>query len=80
MAVSFRSIFLKNSAFSVTGERIYSDFSAYAPLDAQLNGRELIVPRNPLRSLPDCAALLRARASGSMEPASALDQLRAMMD
>ena len=67
-------------AFSVTGERIYSDFSAYAQLDTQLNGRELIVPKNPLRALPDCTALLRARAGGSVDPEFALAQLRAEMD
>lgn len=63
-------------AFSVTGERIYSDFSAYAPLDAQLNGRSLIVPSNPLRALPDCAALFRARIAGNIAPDAALAQLR----
>ena len=67
-------------AFAVTGERIYSDFSAYAQLDAQLNGRELIVPHDPLRALPDCAALLRARAIGSASPEEALAQLRAIVD
>ena len=67
-------------AFSVTGERIYPDFSAYAQLDAQLNGRELIAPKNPLRALPDCAALLRARAGGAIDPEVALAQLRAQTD
>lgn len=63
-------------AFSVTGERIYSDFSAYAQLDALLNSRKLIVPGNPLRALPDCTALLRSRISGSLAPDAALSQLR----
>ena len=63
-------------AFSVTGERIYPDFSAYAQLDALLNGRELIVSRNPLRTSPDCTGLLRALADGSIDPDSALAQLR----
>ena len=66
-------------AFSVTGERIYSDFSAYAQLDALLNGLELIVPRNPLRAAPDCAGLLRALASGTIEPELALLQLKNMV-
>ena len=63
-------------AFSVTGERIYSDFSAYAQLDALLNGRELIVPANPLHMPPDCTNLLRAFMSGSLDANSALAQLR----
>ena len=63
-------------AFSVTGERIHADFSAYAQLDALLNSRDLIVPHNPLRTLPTCGGLLRAIADGSIDPASALAQLR----
>ena len=63
-------------AFSVTGERIYADFSAYAQLDTLLNSRELIVARNPLRTSPDCSGLLRALADGSIDAASALAQLR----
>ena len=66
-------------AFSVTGERIYSDFSAYARLDALLNGRELIVPGNILYSPPDCSALLRARTSGAVDAAAALARLREAM-
>ena len=66
-------------AFSVTGERIYSDFSAYAQLDALLNGRELIVPQNLTRSLPDCAGLLRARADGSMDAENSIARLRESM-
>ena len=63
-------------AFSVTGERIYSDFSAYAQLDALLNGRELIPLGNSLRSPASCVDLLRARFTGSLDADSALAQLR----
>ena len=67
-------------AFSVTRERIYSDFSAYAQLDAQLNGRTLIVPGSVTRALPDCTALLRARAGGTIDAQASLAQLRSAMD
>ena len=63
-------------AFSVTGERIYADFSAYAELDALLNSRELIVPHNPLSTSPDCVGPLRALADGLIDAATALAQLR----
>ena len=66
-------------AFSVTGERIYSDFSAYARLDALINGRELIAPRDFLRNPPDCSALLRARAGGAVDAATAITRLREEM-
>ena len=67
-------------AFSVTGERIHSDFSAYAQLDALLNGRSLIVPKDPLRSLPNCTALLQARATDALDAETSLMQLRIAMD
>ena len=63
-------------AFSVTGERIYPDFSAYAQLDVLLNGRELIVPGNPLRTPADCTGLLRALVTGAIDANSARAQLR----
>ena len=66
-------------AFSVTGDRIYPDLSAYAQLDALLSGRNLIVPRNLLRPLPDCAALLHARACGNLDAVTSLAQLRSAM-
>ena len=62
-------------AFSVTGERIYSDLSAYAQLDALLNGRELIVPGNLLHPLRDCTDLLRARVDGLLDADASLAQL-----
>ena len=59
-------------AFSVTGERIYSDFSAYAQLDALLNSREIIASNHS----PDCTGLLHALADGAIRPEEALTQLR----
>ena len=63
-------------AFSVTGERIYSDFSSYAQLDVLLNGRELVASQNPLRAPTDCVGLLRSLITGSLDADSALAQLR----
>ena len=60
-------------AFSVIGERIYSDFSAYAALDTLLNSRELIVPANVAQHPLDCTNLLRAHIAGAQD---SLDRLR----
>lgn len=54
-------------AFSVTGELIYEGFSPYAALDAQLNGRQLLVPNgfwDPAAF--ETEALLRARWAGAL--------------
>ena len=63
-------------AFSVTGERIYPDFSDYAQLDILLNSRELIVTGDPRRSPPDCSELLRSLVRGAIDPGNAIARLR----
>ena len=64
-------------AFAVTGERIYSDFSAYAQLDILLNSRTLFTPKG---SLPDCGALLRDRAAQRMSAADSLLRLQTILE
>lgn len=67
-------------AFSVTGERIYEGFSAYAPLDAQLNGRRLIAPNafwDPAAF--ESEALISARWQGEMSAEDALARLEAQL-
>ncbi len=66
-------------AFSVTGARIYDGLSAYASLDALLNGRELLAPASAWASSVKCGELLRALASGSLAPEEALAGLRARL-
>ena len=63
-------------AFSVTGAPIYSDFSAYAPLDALLCGRRLIVP-DPFSdaSSRDCGGILRELCAGRLRPEDAAGRL-----
>ncbi len=63
-------------AFSVTGERIYSDFSPYAVLDGLLNSRELFTPSAFASALPDCKDLLWELIDGALDSNQALAQLR----
>lgn len=63
-------------AFSVTGERIYSDFSPYAALDGLLNSRELLTPFAIAPTLPDCEDLLWELADGALDSNQVLAQLR----
>lgn len=63
-------------AFSVTGARIHSDFSAYAPLDALLNGRRLIVPNSFSEySQRSCGRIVRDFCSGRLGREAAIDAL-----
>ena len=63
-------------AFSVTGARIHSDFSAYAPLDALLNGRRLIVPNSFSEySKRSCGGIVRDFCSGRLGREAAIDAL-----
>ena len=60
-------------AFSVTGARIYSDFSAYAPLDGLLNGRRLIAAHAFSEySARDCGGIVREFCAGRLERTAAI--------
>lgn len=63
-------------AFSVTGLPIYANFSAYAPLDALLCGRRLIVP-DPFAdaSSRDCSGILRDLCAGRLNSEDAVNRL-----
>lgn len=68
-------------AFPVTGARIYEQFSPYAALDAQLNGRQLLVPNcfwDPAAF--ETEALLRARWAGALSGPEALAQLAEILN
>lgn len=65
--------------FSVTGNRVHSDFSAYAPLDGLLNSRELLIPPSPWSGVPDGERILRTLTLGKIGPDAALKKLREML-
>ena len=66
-------------AFSVTGASLYSDFSAYAPLDALLNCRPLIVPRLFSEySSRQSADIVRELYAGRLSPSQALARLKSL--
>ena len=57
----------------MTGARIYSDFSAYAPLDGLLNGRRLIAAHAFSEySARDCGGIVREFCAGRLERTAAL--------
>ena len=63
-------------AFSVTGARIHSDFSACAPLDALLNGRRLIAVDGFSEYSPlDFGRIVRDFCAGRMEQDAAIAAL-----
>lgn len=68
-------------AFSVTGTPVHSDFSAYAPLDALLNSRQLIVPA-PFSEhfLPDCGGIVRMLRQNQLTPDAAAELLKRALD
>lgn len=64
-------------ALSVTDDRIYSDFSAYAPLDALAHRCSLVAPDAFACAHGDCQAIVRKFLDGQIAAPEALAQLAA---
>ncbi len=65
-------------ALSVTNARIYSELSAYAPLETLAHRCKLVAPRTFGDAHGDCQAIVRKFIGGEISAPEALEQLAAM--